>query len=68
MAAKTARMCANSREVTASIDFRSIPTMALRGPFRIYRADREARVYGWDGMGWMDEISKVSFDFHHVQC
>ena len=71
--------CPNECEklgVTASTDFRSRPTMALRGPLGIYTNEREARVYGWDWMdvmGW-DELGwtgyqkcpSIFFKFKHV--
>ena len=43
----------NSREVIASCDFRSRPTMSLRGPLGIYTDERSEFMDGMDGMGWM---------------
>ena len=44
--------------------------MSLRGSSdNPYENEAEGRVYGWDGMGWMgwmDGVSKVSFNFLHT--
>ena len=47
--------------------FQPSPYIVPSGSSKDLRTEREARVYGWDGwMGW-DGISKVSFNFLHIQ-
>ena len=58
------------REVTASINFRPIPTMSLRGPVNTPTDERRRREFdgtGWtDGLDGLDGISKGSFNLLHT--
>ena len=56
------------REVTASINFRSIPTMSLRGPVNTPTDERRRREFdgtdGWDG--WTVTKSDLQFSSYFV--